>query len=147
MNQKYFFGFGLTHSGPLTWVRLSQECAAGSDNIMPPYPGSAIRVGARGESVQQLQRCLNRVGTRHSSIQQLTEDGIFGPRTLDAVTTFQRIFGLIPDGVVGPLTWMALTRECGTAATIRAAVNTPSSFTNTTSDMMKLLLLTYVASK
>ena len=79
---------------------------------MSTYPGTAIRVGDRGEAVSQIQRCLNRVSQRHSAILQLTEDGIFGPRTLAAVTTFQQIFGLNPDGVVGPLTWGRLAQEC-----------------------------------
>ncbi|MCL2362229.1 MAG: N-acetylmuramoyl-L-alanine amidase [Defluviitaleaceae bacterium] len=79
---------------------------------MPPYPGTAIRQGERSESVRQIQACLNRVSARHPSIQRLTEDGIFGPRTLDAVMTFQRIMGLTPDGVVGPLTWGRLAQEC-----------------------------------
>jgi len=97
--------------GPLTWAALSRECAASTGGL-PAYPGTALRVGARGESVQRMQACLNRVGTRHPSIQRLTEDGVFGPRTLDAVTIFQCLFGLTPDGVVGPLTWAALSREC-----------------------------------
>ena len=84
----------------------------GTGDGMPPYPGTAIRVGDRGESVRQIQRCLNRVSLRHPTIQRLAEDGIFGPRTFDAVTAFQRIFGLSPDGVVGPLTWGRLAQEC-----------------------------------
>jgi len=84
----------------------------GSNTGMPPYPGTAIRVGDRGEHVRQIQTCLNRISQRHPSIQRLTEDGVFGPRTLDAVTTFQRIFGLTPDGVVGPITWGRLAQEC-----------------------------------
>ena len=79
---------------------------------MPPFPGNLIRVGDRGESVRQIQSCLNRVSLAHPNIQRLTEDGIFGPRTFDAVTTFQRIFGLAPDGIVGPLTWGRLVQEC-----------------------------------
>jgi N-acetylmuramoyl-L-alanine amidase len=80
--------------------------------IMPPYPGTAIRVNTRGESVRQIQRCLNRVSTREKALGILNEDGVFGPITLCAVTTFQRLFDLAPDGVVGPLTWAALTRQC-----------------------------------
>jgi len=84
----------------------------GTTGGMPPYPGTAIRQGERSESVRQIQSCLNRISQRHPSIQRLTEDGVFGPRTLDAVTTFQRIMGLSPDGVVGPLTWGRLAQEC-----------------------------------
>ena len=79
---------------------------------MPPFAGTLIRVGDRGEAVRQIQACLNRVSPRHPTIQRLTEDGIFGPRTFDAVVAFQRIFGLNPDGVVGPLTWGRLQQEC-----------------------------------
>ncbi|MCL2420982.1 MAG: N-acetylmuramoyl-L-alanine amidase [Defluviitaleaceae bacterium] len=79
---------------------------------MPSYPGTLLRVGARGESVRQVQRCLNIVSLRQSSIQRLVEDGAFGPRTLDAVTTFQRIYGLAADGIIGPLTWARLSQEC-----------------------------------
>jgi len=85
---------------------------SGSGGGMPPYPGTAIRVGERSENVRQIQRCLNRVSQRHPTIQRLVEDGVFGPRTLDAITTFQQIFGLTPDGVVGPITWGRLQQEC-----------------------------------
>jgi len=84
----------------------------GTGGGMPSYPGTAIRVGDQSEAVRQIQSCLNRVGLRHPTIQRLSEDGIFGPRTFDAVTTFQRILGLSPDGVVGPITWGRLAQEC-----------------------------------
>jgi len=120
--------FGLAADGtvgPLTWAALARECSgdSGSGGSFPPYPGVVLRAGASGESVRQVQRCLNSVSLRHPSIQKLVEDGAFGSRTLDAVTTFQRIFGLSPDGAVGPATWAALTRECGgTGDTMRFIV-------------------------
>ncbi|MCL2399103.1 MAG: N-acetylmuramoyl-L-alanine amidase [Defluviitaleaceae bacterium] len=106
--------------GPLTWAAISRECSGGSNvGGLPPYPGVALRIGDRGESVRQVQRCLNNISARQPSIQRLVEDGIFGPRTLDAVTTFQRIFGLVPDGVVGPITWGRLTQECPAGPRLR----------------------------
>lgn len=97
-------------------VREVFPLSGGGGAGLPAYPGTAIRIGARSESVRQIQRCLNRVGTRHPAIRRLNEDGIFGPLTLDAVTTFQRLFGLVPDGIVGPLTWAAISRECAAGA-------------------------------
>ena len=37
-------------------------------------------------------------------------DGIFGSRTEAAVRAFQEIFGLTPDGIVGPGTWNEIVR-------------------------------------
>ena len=98
--------------GPITWGRLTQECAAGGGGGLPAFPGVVIRQGDRGESVRQIQRCLNNVATRHSAIGRLAEDGIFGPLTHASVVTFQRIFSLAQDGIVGPITWGRLTVEC-----------------------------------
>ena len=95
---------------------------------LPAYPGIAMRIGMRGESVRQFQRCLNSISARQPSIQRLAEDGIFGPLTLNAVTAFQRIFGLVPDGVVGPLTWAALSRECGTGVSAAAMQSSQAVF-------------------
>jgi len=107
--------FGLNPDGvvgPLTWGRLTQECAAGT-GIMPPFPGTSIRVGARGEQVRQIQRCLNQVSARHPAIQRLNEDGSFGPLTLAAVTAFQRIFGLNPDAgdIIRPIGTQHLSKR------------------------------------
>jgi len=38
-------------------------------------------------------------------------DGDFGPETQNAVRAVQQQFGLIRDGIVGPLTWMALVTD------------------------------------
>ena len=38
-----------------------------------------------------------------------TPDGIFGPRTRDAVISFQEEFGLPINGRVGAITWAAIT--------------------------------------
>jgi len=109
--------FGLNPDGvvgPLTWAALTRECGT-SQGTMPPYPGSLIRPGDRNESVRQIQRCINRVAANQIAIGRLVEDGSYEQSTFCAITTFQRISGLTPDGIIGPLTWAALTRECGAA--------------------------------
>jgi len=100
--------------GPLTWDKLMQESYSNAENtcIMPPFDGVSIRPGTTGETVRQMQCCLNRVGQSYPEMSQLVEDGVFGVRTLTVITTFQRIFGLVPDGIVGSLTWTALSQAC-----------------------------------
>jgi peptidoglycan hydrolase-like protein with peptidoglycan-binding domain len=67
-------------------------------------PGQpTIRQGATGDVVRRLQRALSR-GTDRG----LTVDGVFGWQTESGVVEFQKAESLLPDGVVGPLTWKAL---------------------------------------
>jgi peptidoglycan hydrolase-like protein with peptidoglycan-binding domain len=56
--------------------------------------------------VQALQRRLNEVGCG-----PLEADGVFGGRTRSAVLLFQTRYDLLPDGIVGPLTWEVLFRQ------------------------------------
>ena len=84
-----------------TWVHFDNRqspsaCAAG-------YP--ALRRGARGVYVCTLQDALITVG-----IPGVGVDGIFGPLTERAVTTFQGENGLPADGAVGCATWTTLTK-------------------------------------
>lgn len=62
-----------------------------------------LRQGSRGAAVAQLQGLL-----RQRGFDPGPSDGIFGPRTGDAVRRFQAAHGLVVDGVVGPQTWGAL---------------------------------------
>jgi peptidoglycan hydrolase-like protein with peptidoglycan-binding domain len=80
---------------------------------MPPFPEMELRIGINNEYVRDMQRCLNKVARQHPSIGLLTEDGIFGSRTLQSVKAFQSIFGLEVDGIVGMITWVRLAHECG----------------------------------
>lgn len=76
-------------------------------------PRSSLRKGAyfslqmeqppqRGPRVAQLQRLLR----RHAF--PIRVDGIYGPSTDAAIRSFQRVHGLLSDGVVGPRTYRAL---------------------------------------
>lgn len=97
--------------GPLTWNALMPRCYG---QQMPSYPGYLMRIGVRGDSVRQVQECLNR--TQNAG---LVLDGIFGPLTDAAVRNFQRAHGLVVDGIVGPITWDNLMRRCGFAVPAR----------------------------
>jgi hypothetical protein len=61
---------------------------------------SLLRVGARGQSVTDLQGNLHQLGY----LDARGVDGQFGPRTVAAVERFQRDHGLAVDGVVGSIT-------------------------------------------
>lgn len=85
-----------------------------SDTVEEPKPNTGlstsvatyptIRKNARGDLVVQLQRILDKNGF------SLSIDGIFGPKTEEAVKAFQRKFHLVVDGIVGPNTWNALLK-------------------------------------
>lgn len=79
--------------------------------ITSSYPGSPLRVGSSGPNVVVVQTELNRISQNYPAIPKIpVVDGIFGSQTEDAVRTFQQIFNLTPDGVVGMATWYALVR-------------------------------------
>ena len=63
-----------------------------------------LRYGSVGPQVELLQLALQREGALREA-----PDGIFGPRTREAVTGFQRRSGLAADGIAGSATWQALT--------------------------------------
>ena len=58
-----------------------------------------MRRNDRGEYVKLVQTLLKQ-----------EVDGIFGPRTDNAVKLFQASTGLKADGIVGPLTWAELDK-------------------------------------
>lgn len=70
-----------------------------------------IKKGSRGTSVKTLQDKLG-----------LTVDGIFGPKTEEAVKAFQKANGLSVDGIVGPKTWDALDGKTNTNKSIDPSV-------------------------
>ncbi len=59
----------------------------------------------RGDDVSELQEALGALGFDAGRV-----DGIFGPRTVEALEAFQRNAGLTVDGICGPETVAALRR-------------------------------------
>lgn len=75
------------------------------------YPGTALRLGDRGDAVEQVQFWLSEVSEYNSKIPSPAVDGIFGTGTQAAVKAFQEQYGLTVDGVVGKATWNRLYAE------------------------------------
>ena len=61
-----------------------------------------LQEGDKLPAVGVLQKLLNRTGAH------LVCDGIFGKRTKAAVVEFQKLRKLVPDGIVGEVTWPRL---------------------------------------
>ena len=79
--------------------------------ITSSYPGTPLRQGSSGPNVVVVQVALNRISQSYPAIPKIpANDGIYGPRTEAAVRVFQQIFGLTPDGIVGPATWYEIVR-------------------------------------
>ena len=79
--------------------------------ITQSYPGAPLSRGSSGPNVTVIQVSLNRISQNYPAIPKIPGiDGIFGSKTEAAVIAFQRIFGLSPDGIVGPATWYELVR-------------------------------------
>lgn len=77
----------------------------------PSYPGTPLRRGAQGASVVQMQVMLNRIARNYPAIARVAlVDGIFGAQTERSVRSFQEIFDLAVDGVVGKATWYQMVR-------------------------------------
>ncbi|MBR2283349.1 MAG: peptidoglycan-binding protein [Ruminococcus sp.] len=73
---------------------------------MPSYPGIELALGSAGNDVRSLQIYLNRISGNYPAIPKIPQaDGIFDAATESAVRTFQSVFGLEPDGIVGQATW------------------------------------------
>jgi len=71
-------------------------------------PTETIREGARGRLVQQAQYILNFISEFFPAIPTVLQNSSFDSTTANAVSEFQRNFGLTPDGIMGSLTWRRL---------------------------------------
>ncbi len=114
--------FGLTPDGIVgksTWYKISRLYTAVTKladlnsegnklGIGTVPPASVLRQGSSGQDVITLQFLLNYASEFYPGIPSVSQDGIFGSATRQAVTAFQRVMRLEPDGVAGPLTWESL---------------------------------------
>jgi peptidoglycan hydrolase-like protein with peptidoglycan-binding domain len=95
--------------------------AAGAKRPNPTHLGDrALRAGAAGTDVRELQRALREAGF------SVKVDGHFGPSTVRVVKRFQRAANLTPSGTVGRKTVAALeaaAAQGGSAAGVTGGVS------------------------
>lgn len=72
--------------------------------IAVPFP-EVLKSGMTGDAVKILQYYLDIIGYFWGGIPLVKIDGIFGPKTEEAVRAFQQAYGLPVDGIVGVNTW------------------------------------------
>ncbi|MCM1297786.1 MAG: LysM peptidoglycan-binding domain-containing protein [Muribaculaceae bacterium] len=105
--------------GKSTWYKISSlytavtrlaelDSEGTSIGIGTVPPSAVLRQESRGQDVITLQYLLNVIGEYYPGIPEVSQDGIFGGGTQQAVIAFQRQMGLAADGVVGAATWNAL---------------------------------------
>jgi putative peptidoglycan binding protein len=92
-------------TSPPTPPSQTQQPPAATPTARPAItvsPKTTLRRGDAGLAVRTLQRALRRLGFA------VGVDGVFGPKTEEAVIAFQRAHGLSADGVLGAQTARAL---------------------------------------
>ena len=110
--------FGLPQTGVvdrLTWNDIyrayqgiveSVPFTSSADVVL--YPGTVLKEGITSDYVRILQEYLTFINQSYPNIPAVSNTGYFGPLTRQAVTEFQRQFGLTPNGLVGGPTWDAI---------------------------------------
>ena len=87
-----------TRPSPCKWL-----CRKGSTynylTTFMPTIGPASKGETNKTATIMLQSCLH-----------ITEDGIYGKGTVEAVKKFQQAHGLTADGICGPITWKAIAK-------------------------------------
>ena len=123
--KKFQKQFGLTADGIVgkaTWYKISYiyvsvkdlaeltsegETAEGTQSA-GGWPGTVLRRGSTGSSVEQVQFWLSDLAQFDSSLVRVSVDGSYGAATERAVRAFQQKQNLTADGVVGQTTWNTL---------------------------------------
>lgn len=85
---------------------LRQEDIEGNEGL--DESNNVVKEGSKGRYVIELQEYINKVANIFPAIPKVVIDGIFGPKTKNALITFQRMFNLEADGIAGQITWATL---------------------------------------
>ena len=95
---RYYYGESL-------YIATAEEVSG----VPSSYPGYDLEVGSFGESVLTIQEQLNTISESYPAIPKVSEDGIYGNGTANAVRIFQSIFNLPETGVVDYRTWYRIS--------------------------------------
>lgn len=91
--------------GDNMFINTSEEIAG----IPSSWPGKNLQEGSTGAKVRQMQNQLNVIAGAYPLIPRIAEDGVYGPRTAEAVRVFQGIFGLPANGITDFATWYRIS--------------------------------------
>ena len=95
---RYYYGSNM-------YINSAVEISGGPSS----WPGVVLTIGSSGSKVRQMQEQLNRIARTYPALPTITADGIYGPRTQEAVEKFQSIFGLPVTGDVDFRTWYKIS--------------------------------------
>lgn len=95
---RYYYGDNM-------YINTAQEISG----IPSSWPGYTLEIGSTGQKVLQIQEQLNVIAQAYPLIPQIDADGIYGPKTAEAVTVFQSVFGLPQTGTVDYTTWYKIS--------------------------------------
>ncbi|GAA0078483.1 peptidoglycan-binding domain-containing protein [Clostridium sp. CTA-5] len=88
---------------------IELETAEKVEGSPKSYPGYDLTIGSSGEPVKTIQNQLNTISKNYPLIPKVAEDGVYNPKTAEAVKTFQGIFNLPQTGVVDYATWYKIS--------------------------------------
>ncbi len=77
------------------------------EEVKKQFPDT-LSLGAEGDYVAILQYYLRVIGDYYNSVPKIEVTRVYDEDTENAVSEFQYIFGLEPDGITGELTWAAI---------------------------------------
>ena len=93
--------------GDNMYINVAEEV----EGIPSSWPGADLDIGSSGQKVRQIQEYLNLIGEFYNNIPHLVTDGIYGERTTEAVSRFQKIFDMPVSGIVDFPTWYRISEK------------------------------------